>query len=105
MAQIPINVEASCGQHPRLKPGDALPRNGQTRISQERLFSLGSLSLQNDKKIEFESYDKTQHRWTALKALYATYLTFEPQQIITDAEGENLTKLSEIVGVALGWRI
>lgn len=102
MAQIPINVEASCGQHPRLKPGYDLPRNGQTRISQERLFSLGSLSLQNDKKIEFESYDETRHRWTALLALYGAYLTFEPQQVTTDAEGETLTKLSEIVGVALG---
>ncbi len=100
--QIPINVEASCGQHPRLKAGDALPRNGQAVVSQERLFALGTLTLQNRDKAGLATFELAQQRWTALQSLYADYLTFEPQQLITDADPETLTRLSEVVGVALG---
>ncbi len=102
MAQIPINVEASCAQHPRLKPGNALPRNGQTRVSQQRLFTLGSLWLQDDAKDEFRTFARTQLLWNTLNLQYAAYLTFEPQQLTTDAVSEKLTKLSEVVGIGLG---
>jgi hypothetical protein len=102
MAQIPINVEASCAQHPRLKPGNALPRNGQTRVTQQRLFTLGSLWLQDDAKAEFRTFAQTQLLWDTLNLQYSAYLIFEPQQLTTDAVGEKLTQLSEVVGVGLG---
>jgi hypothetical protein len=102
MTQISINVEASCSKHPRLKPGNALPRNGQTRVSQQRLFTLVSLWLQDDAKDEFRTLAQTQILWNTLNLQYAAYLTFEPQQLTTDAAGEKLTKLSEVVGVGLG---
>src|SRR5271167_388641 len=102
MTQISINVEASCSKHPKLKPGSALPRNGQTRVSQQRLFTLGSLWLQDDAKDEFRTFAQTQILWNTLNLQYAAYLTFEPQQLTTDAAGEKLTKLSEVVGVGLG---
>src|SRR3974390_1473649 len=102
MSQIPINVEASCGQHPLLKAGDAVPRIGQTRVSQQRLFSLGSLWLQDNKKTQFRTFKATQAAWGFLNMRYSAYLTFSPQQLTTDADTEMLTDLSEVVGVALG---
>jgi hypothetical protein len=102
MAQIPINIEASCSQHPLLKQGAALPRVGQTRVSQQRLFTLGSLWLQDNKKAQFRTYKATQAAWSFLNMRYATYLTFSAQQLTTDADSEMLTDLSEVVGVALG---
>jgi hypothetical protein len=102
VSQIPTNVELSCEQHPRLKPGLALPRNGFAEVSQERLFSLGTLTLQNSAKPTLASYDLVQTKWTSLCDLYADYLIFEAQQITTDATSETLTRLSEVVGVALG---
>jgi hypothetical protein len=71
-------------------------------VSQERLFVLGTLTLQNRDKAGLATFDLAQQRWTALQSLYADYLTFESQQLITDADPETLTRLSEIVGVALG---
>ena len=56
VSQIPTNVELSCQQHPRLKPGLDLPRNGFAEVSQERLFSLGTLTLQNSAKPTLASY-------------------------------------------------
>lgn len=102
VSQIPTNVELSCQQHPRLKPGLDLPRNGFAEVSQERLFSLGTLTLQNSAKPTLASYDLVQAKWASLCDLYADYLTFEAQQITTDATSETLTQLSEVVGVALG---
>jgi hypothetical protein len=102
VSQIPTNVELSCEHHPRLKPGLALPRNGFTEVSQEKLFSLGTLTLQNTAKPTLASYDLTQTKWTSLCDLYADYLTLEAHQITTDATSETLTRLSEVVGVALG---
>jgi len=102
VSQIPINVEASCAQHPRLKPGNALPRNGQTRVSQQRLFTLSSLWLQDDAKDEFRTFAQTQLLWNTLNLQYAAYLIFEPNQLTTDAVHEKLTQLSEVVGVGLG---
>jgi len=102
MSQIPINVEASCAAHPLLKAGSALPRIGQVRVSQQRLFSLGSLWLQDNKKAQFRTWKQTRDAWGFLNMRYAAYLTFSAQQIITDAETELLTDLSEVVGVALG---
>ena len=81
MAQIPINVEASCSQHPLLKQGAALPRVGQTRVSQQRLFTLGSLWLQDNKKAQFRNYKATQAAWSFLNMRYATYLAFSAQQL------------------------
>jgi len=102
MSQIPINVETSCAAHPLLKAGSALPRIGQVRVSQQRLFSLGSLWLQDNKKAQFRTLKQTRNVWGFLNMRYAAYLTFSQQQITTDAETELLTDLSEVVGVALG---
>ena len=102
MSNIPTNVELSCAQHPRLKPGAALPRNGVTDISQQRLFLLGTLTLQSATKPALANYDLVTSRWESLHGVYADWLEFETDQITTDAKSETLTRLSEIVGVALG---
>jgi len=102
VSNIPTNVEQSCASHPRLKPGAALPRNGVADISQRRLFALGTLTLQTSTKPTLATYDLVEDRWTSLQGIYADWLQFEPDQIVTDATGETLTKLSEVVGVALG---
>lgn len=71
-------------------------------MSQQRLFTLGSLWLQDNAKQEFRTFAQTQLLWNTLNLQYAAYLTFEPQQLTTDAIGEKLTNLSEVVGVGLG---
>ena len=102
MSQIKIEVEPSCAPHSGLRPGAAPPRNSFTRINPERLFTLGSLWLQNNKKPGRRTYKETRLRWNSLHNIYADYLYFQPNELDTDAEGEDLTRLSEIVGVAMG---
>jgi hypothetical protein len=102
VSNIPTNVELSCAQHPRLKLGAALPRNGVAEISQQRLFALGTLTLQTATKPALATYDLVVSRWENLHGIYADWLQFETNQITTDATSETLTRLSEIVGVALG---
>lgn len=102
MSNIPTNVELSCASHPLLKVGAALPRNGVTTVSQELLFALGTLTLQRSTKPTRATYALVEQKWTDLQGLYADWLDFQANQIVTDASGEDLTKLSEIVGVALG---
>lgn len=82
--------------------GGAFPRSGQVRLNARRLFGLGSLILQNSKKAALLSLAQTDSKWRNLSGLYGLFLTFEKENIIADAEGEDLTKLSEIVGVACG---
>lgn len=102
MSSIPTNVEQSCASHPRLKPGATLPRNGVAEVSQQRLFALGTLTLQTSTKPTLATYELVESRWENLHGIYADWLQFEPDQIVTDATSETLTRLSEIVGVALG---
>jgi hypothetical protein len=102
MSQIPTNVELSCDSHPRLKAGLALPRNGTVEVSQQKLFTLATLMLQNSAKPTLASYELVQAKWASLSDLYSDYLNFEPQTISTDATTETLSRLSEVVGVALG---
>jgi hypothetical protein len=71
-------------------------------VNQQRLFTLGSLYLQDIKKAKVRSFKETRERWSVLHGEYADYLTFEPTEIITDADSERLARLSEIVGIALG---
>lgn len=72
------------------------------RVSQRRLFSLGSLSLQDNDVAKFKTLEQTQLGWAHLHWQYADYLTFSNDQIQTSANGEKLSKLSEIIGVGLG---
>lgn len=102
MSNIATNIEQSCASHPRLKAGATPPRNGVVAVSQQRLFALGTLTLQASTKPTLATYDIVEKRWTNLQGIYADWLQFEVDQIITDATGETLTKLSEIVGVGLG---
>jgi hypothetical protein len=60
------------------------------------------LTLQTSTKPTLARYELVEERWTSLQGIYADWLQFEADQIVTDATGETLTKLSEIVGVALG---
>lgn len=72
------------------------------RVSQRRLFSLGSLWLQDNDVAKFKTLEQTQLGWEHLHWQYADYLTFSNDQIQTSASGEKLSKLSEIIGVGLG---
>lgn len=102
MSNISITVEQSCSAHPRLRPGATPPRSATIRVSQQRLFELGSLWLQDNDISKFKTLEQTRHGWEKLHWQYTDYLDFSSNQIQTRANGEKLKGLSEIVGVGLG---
>lgn len=102
MSTISITVEQSCSAHPRLRPGAAPPRSATIRVSQQRLFELGSLWLQDNGISKFKTLEQTRRGWERLRWQYTDYLDFSNNQITTRTDGEKLKGLSEIVGVGLG---
>src|ERR1017187_6248489 len=92
LGQIQLVVERNCASHPRINNGTKLPRTGFVSINNERLFTLGSLVLQ-DPDIGLNTLMQTRERWEHLYGTYKGYLTFFTRQIQTIANGEPLTRL------------
>jgi hypothetical protein len=100
MSDIPYIVDDSCAGHPLLRRG-TIPRSGFLKMNPRKVFSLGSLVLQ-DASVNRRTLKETNRLWSNLHALYGVYLTFSRSQIVASAAGEQLTKVSEIVGIACG---
>lgn len=101
MSMISYTVERSCASHPLLN-SRSVPRTGRVRLDHTRLFALGTLILQNSSERSLLSFEQTKRKWTCLSGRYRVYLRFPKDNIVATASGEDLVKLSEIVGVACG---
>ncbi len=94
-------MESNCGSHPLLRPGGPLPRQVQIRVPVQRLFCLATLKLQ-DPRVGRRTYAETHPLWQTLNCQYGVYLSFSSHDLMTIAESEDLTKVSEIVGIGCG---
>lgn len=105
MSSISYTVDASCATHPLLAVGTALPRSGHISMSVRRLFCYGTLTLQDKNHIKRKQFKDVLPLWQFLEGLYGDYVQDEIGGLSTMATSEQLTKLSELVGVACGAKV
>ncbi len=71
----------------------------------KRLFSYGSLLFQDKKKLQRKLYADVLPLWSTLHEQYGIYVRDELDTLVSDADGEDLRKISEIVGIACGAKV